>query len=151
MVCVYCGGRTKVVNSRPQRRSNSIWRRRACATCRAVFTTEESANLSGSVMVEKQGGGLQPLLREKLVISLATALKHHPEPITTASELANTILGKLLLGSRSASVTSTDIIHTSEETLRRFDYSAYLRYVAEYSTGSVKSLRRIKPSQSDGQ
>lgn len=61
MVCIYCSGETQVINSRPQKRLNNIWRRRKCTACEGIFTTSESPDLTSSLVVIKGGPGLSHL------------------------------------------------------------------------------------------
>ena len=55
MVCIYCGGETKVTNSRLQKRNNQVWRRRQCLECKGVFTTHEAVDLSSALLIDKSG------------------------------------------------------------------------------------------------
>jgi transcriptional repressor NrdR len=73
MVCIYCGGETKVTNSRLQRRNNQVWRRRECLACQSVFTTHESVELESALSVS-QNGRLTPFLPDLLLKELMMAL-----------------------------------------------------------------------------
>ena len=69
MVCLQCGSETKVVNSRLQKRSNQVWRRRQCSSCQSIFTTQETADYSSIWLVKHSSGKLVPFSRDKLFLS----------------------------------------------------------------------------------
>src|SRR6185437_9888562 len=95
MVCLNCGAKTHVINSRLQKRSNKTWRRRQCLVCQAVFTTEETANYGAAWLVQASDGSLMPFWRDKLMLSLYQACEHRQTALKDASELADTIIKKL--------------------------------------------------------
>ena len=129
MLCIYCGSETNVINSRPQKRLNHIWRRRKCANCGAIFTTTEIPDLFKSLSVKKSGH-LQPFSRDKLLLSINASLKHLKQPTNDASSLTDTILSKLLPLVKDASLTSEQIIATTLLTLNHFDKPASTHYAA---------------------
>ena len=94
MVCVHCGGRTNVINSRSQTRSNRIWRRRRCQNCSAIFTSLEQPLLE-TTWVVKRGSQLVPFSRDKLFLSIYNACKHRDEAILDAGALTDTTIGGL--------------------------------------------------------
>src|SRR5437868_3487113 len=96
MVCIYCGGQTKVINSRHQRRSNQNWRRRECFICKAVFSTDELVNLERSVSVRQPNGALQPFRRDNLFISIYLSCGHRKNAAIDATGLCATVITKLL-------------------------------------------------------
>lgn len=145
MVCIYCGSATSVTNSRPQKRSNSIWRRRRCTACGAVFTTNEAADYSSALLIQGNTQAPEPFLRDKLFISLLDALRKQPEPFSAASELTHTIISKLLdrqLAAADRPISKADIIATAQEVLKRFDKTVHLRYSAEHASDQVRILPR---------
>src|SRR6266576_5091972 len=95
MICVYCGGETKVVNSRHQRRNNQVWRRRQCLVCQAVFTTHEAVELESALSVE-QDGVLRPFLPDLLLKELMSAMQDRKDVSTASREVLGTIVRKLL-------------------------------------------------------
>ncbi len=129
MKCVYCGNNTSVTNSRLQKQSNSIWRRRRCETCKNVFSTKETINLAQALCVELTEGKLTPFDRDILFISIYSCLKHRKQPIKDASELTNTIITKLTK-SQQAVFSSADIIQITVATLKQFDSVAQIQYNA---------------------
>lgn len=134
MVCIYCTGETRVSNSRLQKRSNQIWRRRTCNSCSAVFTTTELPQLHTSLLVEKPSGVFEPFIREKLYISLLQALKGRPGAYLQAAELSTTVIASLLREHpAAASIPRSKIINKASLVLKRFNRQAYMRYIAEHS------------------
>jgi len=130
MVCIYCGSKTQVTNSRPQKRLNRTWRRRECVRCHAVFTTEEGVNLIGSVVVRRPEGAVEPFSRDKLFASILRSLGHRTHAVDDASALCATVVAQLLLGEAHASLAPTDIIRVTYGTLQRFDTAAAVQYQA---------------------
>jgi len=56
MECPYCRNTlTEVTNSRPTKGDTQIWRRRKCAHCGEIFTTQEVVDLSHLVVIKKSG------------------------------------------------------------------------------------------------
>ncbi|HSW78451.1 MAG TPA: hypothetical protein VLF88_00320 [Candidatus Babeliales bacterium] len=131
MVCVYCGGETKVTNSRLQRRNNQVWRRRQCLTCRSVFTTHESVELESTLSVNKNGQNV-PFLPDLLLNQLMLALKHRKDVYTASREVLSTIERKLLSLPQKPLYQPKDISKVTSEVLKRFDRQAHLRYVADH-------------------
>lgn len=134
MVCIYCGGTTQVTNSRPQKRLNHTWRRRECVVCHAIFTTEEAADYSSSMVVRHSDASakaaVQPFSRDKLFLSLHQALGHRKTAVEDAGALCATITAKLLHGTREAVVSPADIVEATLQTLRHFDMAAAVQYQA---------------------
>jgi transcriptional repressor NrdR len=131
MVCIYCGGETKVVNSRHQIRNNQVWRRRQCLACQSVFTTHEAIELQSALSVNKQGR-LSPFLPDLLLKELMLALQDRKDVYTASGEVLATIVKKLLLLPQKPVYLPVDISKTTARVLRRFDKRAYLRFVAEH-------------------
>ncbi|HSW85451.1 MAG TPA: hypothetical protein VLF79_02455 [Candidatus Saccharimonadales bacterium] len=130
MVCVYCGNKTKVFNSRLQKRNNQVWRRRQCSSCHAVFTTEETIDYGGSWTVKSKSGVITPFSREKLVMSLFRSCQHRKGALSDASALTDTIINKLHLQRLSGSIDTDFISHTAQVALNRFDKAASVHYQA---------------------
>ena len=131
MVCIYCGGETKVTNSRLQRRNNQVWRRRECLVCQSVFTTHESVELESALSVNKDGQ-TEPFLSDLLLKELMAALKHRKDVYTASREVLGTVVRKLLTLPQKPLFSPTDITKTTAGVLRRFDRQAYLRYLADH-------------------
>ncbi len=131
MVCIYCGGETKVTNSRLQKRNNQVWRRRQCLVCQSVFTTHEAVELETALSVE-QAGGYKPFLPDLLLKELMSALQDRKDAYTASREVLGTIVRKLLTLPQKPVFKPGDISKTTAQVLKRFDRRAYLRFVAEH-------------------
>jgi transcriptional repressor NrdR len=131
MVCIYCGKETRVTNSRLQKRSNQVWRRRQCEVCKAVFTTHETIDMSQTLLVDSSGSQ-SPYLSDMLFVDLLQALDHRNDKFTAARELTSTITQKLLKLSEKPSFKPKTISKTTAAVLKNFDKRAWLRYVAEH-------------------
>ena len=140
MKCIYCSAETRVINSRPQKRQNSIWRRRQCSDCAAVFTTSENVDLSKSLVV-LHGKTLQPFSRDKLYLSVNDSLKHRKTATSDATSLTDTIISHLDAYALSGSIKNIDIAQTALLTLKRFDKAAATHYQA-YHPHSEESVLR---------
>lgn len=129
MVCIYCGGETKVINSRSQRKANQIWRRRRCVACKAVFSTEERAITENSLVVTWKNR-VQPFSREKLLLSVYDSLRHRKTALSDATALTATIQQKLQPFVQNASLPHSAITGVVTKVLDRFDKSAAVHYRA---------------------
>lgn len=129
MVCIYCGNDTQVINSRLQKRSNAIWRRRKCLKCENVFSTIERVDLAQALRVELTKGNLAPFDRDILFTSIYDSLKHRPHPIQDATEITNTIITNLVKSHR-AVFSRQEIVQATHKVLQRFDTAASVQYAA---------------------
>jgi transcriptional repressor NrdR len=129
MVCIYCDGTTSVTNSRKQKRSNAIWRRRSCKSCEAIFTTLETIDYSTAIIVSSSGQH-EAFSRDKLFVSVYESCKHQKDAQTSATMLTDTIIKQLYPLIKDASL-SVDTIHSiTLQTLLRFDEAAGVHYKA---------------------
>lgn len=128
MVCPFCNKDTEVINSRPQKRTNGVWRRRHCYGCERIFTTVEKADLEASVRVLKRSGLLEPLSEAKLMISLYRALQHHENAPEVALELSQAVIKSVLRFTTEPLVPSSAIAAQVVIVLKRFDAAAAIRY-----------------------
>lgn len=129
MVCIYCGAETSVINSRPQKRYNNIWRRRQCGGCGAVFTTSETPDFLKSLVVTN-GNSLEPFSRDKLFLSVHDSVRHRKTATSDATGLTGTIISRLYPFITSGSLARADITHIAAATLKRFDKAAASHYRA---------------------
>lgn len=129
MVCIYCGNKTQVTNSRHQKRTNSVWRRRICLDCQAIVSTTETIDLSTAVIVIDKTSH-KPFSRDKLFISIHDSCKHRKTALTDAIALTDTIISLILPQIKHASVTKLDIKQTSHKVLENFDIAAAIQYQA---------------------
>lgn len=136
MVCIYCSNETAVVNSRPQKRTNTIWRRRQCQDCQAVFTTSEAIDLEKSLVVASSKG-FAPFLRDRLFIDVYESLKHRKTALEDATALTGTIISQVLAESSVGSFDKQELLKTVVEVLRRFDKVAAMHFEAYHPTTSL--------------
>lgn len=139
MVCLYCNSKTRVINSRPQKRNNQIWRRRQCLSCRAVFTTHEGIDLSSLLIVEI-GTKPQPFLVDKLFTEVLLAVQEHKNCYEVAREATSTIVAKLLKTPGKPVYDTKQISQITAQVLKRLDRRAWLRYIAEHPSVAQKRL-----------
>lgn len=132
MVCIYCHSETKVINSRHQKRENQVWRRRHCLACNTVFTTEEAADLSGSIRVAQPSTkpSLEPFSRDVLFLSIYRSLGHRQDAIEAAGALCSTVTGKVLQETSGALIDAPVLAQLVHETLHHFDRAAGVSYAA---------------------
>lgn len=129
MVCVYCAHDTRVVNSRPQKRLNRVWRRRTCTNCGATFTSTEAVDLSGSITIRNKKQ-LQAFQRDKLFMSIYDSLKHRKTALSDATGLTDTIVSQLYPLMTDAVLEKAAITEVTSVVLLRFDKVAATHYQA---------------------
>ncbi len=130
MVCVYCGDKTRVSNSRSAKKSNRTWRRRVCTSCKSSFTTIEEVEFPSSLLFRNTLGLLEPFERDKLYISVYLACQHRKGAISEAKALTATVLARLSPHINQAVLDRQIIIEVTGEVLNRFDYAAGVQYSA---------------------
>lgn len=133
MVCIYCTAKTQVVNSRPHDKRYAIWRRRACADCGAVFTTQEAPLLSALIVVEKNHA-LEPFSRDALFLSIYESCKHRERALDDATALTKTTITRLLHlpNTKAGTLAKKDITQATHAVLTNFDDMAAAYYTAYY-------------------
>lgn len=132
MVCIYCNGPTRVINSRLQKKSNHIWRRRSCESCKAVFTTVESVISQQSIVVEDSSTKIKPFSRDKLFISVYESCRHRKNAVTDAGHLTDTIMNKAFTTIQGGVIQRGAIEKFAITILKRFDKVAMVHYQAYY-------------------
>lgn len=130
MVCLYCGAKTHIINSRAQQRANQVWRRRQCWACQAIFTTEEVAAYTAAWRVRSSTGGLQPFSRDRLFLSLYKSCGHRQNAVQDAGALTDTVINKLGPWVTDGIVDWQTIVQTAQVALSRFDAVASVHYAA---------------------
>lgn len=128
MVCLQCGAKTHITNSRLQKRSNRVWRRRQCLKCGAIFSTEEETLFSATWVVQAKNGALQPFSRYKLFLSLYKSCQHRPKALQDATALTETIINKLSGMAENGKLGVAVIAQVSLVVLNRFDKAASVHY-----------------------
>ena len=131
MICAYCGNDTRVTNSRRQRRSNQVWRRRQCKACKAIFTTLEAIDLPKMLIVDSRGRS-EAFLPDKLYTEVLLALQDRKDCYEAAREVSNTVIKQLLKLPDKPLFRPEQISRAAGGVLARLDRRAYLRYVAEH-------------------
>lgn len=148
MFCVNCFHRTtRVTNSRPHKKSPSVWRRRSCENCGTIFTTIERPSLADNKKIALPGGATDTFNLGRLVISIASSFTHAPEKADYDSIwLAQTV--EDILSTQYAVITPDDIAVVTHQTLKSFDELAAIQYAAKH--GLIASTkRRGRPSFSE--
>jgi transcriptional repressor NrdR len=136
MKCVYCDSHTRVTNSRRQRRSNQVWRRRQCKACGAIFTTLEAIHLPATLIVDSRGRS-EPFLPDKLYTEVLLALQDRKDCYESAREVTNTVIKELLKLPDKPLYRPNQISRAAGGVLKRLDRQAYLRYAAEHPSLQV--------------
>jgi transcriptional repressor NrdR len=131
MVCIYCTGETQVFNSRPQKRSNQIWRRRRCLTCQATFTSLEGVDYTNVIRVDEDGA-FKPFLTDLLYTEVLLALSDRKNAYIDAREITSTIIKSLMQLPSHPLFKASDISRATAKVLERFDKRAWHRYAAEH-------------------
>lgn len=132
MVCIYCGGKTSVANSRSRAKGLNIWRRRRCDFCGAIYTSNESVDLQSSIRVKK-GSSLKPFLYEKLLLDVYYSIEHRKTAYKDAKWLTDTIIFKLL-PCKTGILQKEEINNAALEVLKHFDKAAFAYFKAHHST-----------------
>ena len=135
MVCIYCGGKTRVFNSRRQARNNNVWRRRKCLSCGAIFTSVEAPELASSLSVNRLGT-YEPFLEDLLFTEILLALQDRKDCYSASRELTNSVI-RNLVKEEGAEFTPRQISQATAKVLKRFSKRAYQRYAAEHSSLSA--------------
>lgn len=132
MVCVYCGSSTRVTNSRRQRNSNSIWRRRVCNACAGIFTTEEHIALQTSWRFESKNKTLLPFNRDALFVSLLDCCRHRADALQESASLATLVIRRLTQQAHDQPglISREALVKTTHQTLLPFDETAAALYYA---------------------
>lgn len=136
MVCIYCGGSTQVVNSRPQKQLNQIWRRRQCNLCGAIFSTNEAPQLASSFMIRNKYGALEAFSRDKLLMSIHESCKHRSNAIEDSSAITLNIIGKLTGFSATGEILRSELVALVLVVLDSFDSTAANVYRGLHPTPS---------------
>jgi transcriptional repressor NrdR len=131
MVCIYCGSKTQVVNSRALKRNNGVWRRRKCLSCGAIMSTEEAIIEERTLRVESSGH-LEPFLRDKLFLSVHDSVLHRKSALMDATGLTDTIVSFVYTNASNGVINLNDIKRLVVTVLKRFDKSAMVHYQAHH-------------------
>jgi transcriptional repressor NrdR len=138
MRCPFCGhDDTQVKDSRPTEDNTSIRRRRACPNCGGRFTTFERIQMR-ELTVIKRNGQRTTFERDKLVRSMAIALRKRPVEPDRVERVINGIVRRLeSLGEQE--IPSSVVGEMIMEALAGLDSVAYVRFASVY-----KNFREAK-------
>lgn len=146
MICINCfHGKTSVLNSRRNKASPVVWRRRKCQACNKIFTSYETPALDSSMVLQRDNTST-PFSIGKLIISIANSFKHDKHGAEYDSyDLAKTAEQSLLSSGKPLS--ADDITAITHDILRRFDPVAAIQYAAQHDLVILKR-RPGRPSTS---
>ncbi|RMD64914.1 MAG: transcriptional repressor NrdR [Alphaproteobacteria bacterium] len=131
MRCPFCGHEdTQVKDSRPTEDNSAIRRRRQCVTCGARFTTFERVQLR-ELTVVKSNGKREPFDREKLVRSMAIALRKRPVDRDRLERVVNGIV-RHFESTGESEIPSKAIGERVMDALATLDPVAYVRFASVY-------------------
>ena len=141
MKCPFCRStKTEVYNTRATKFHSQLWRRRRCLGCHEAFTTYEAHDL-GFIQVSAQDGSQRPYSRARLYAELATALDPASSSASDVDAITDTVESKLL-DLKSPALTTTGISAIVLTTLKNYDTSAFLRYLAAHA--DLRSRSELK-------
>lgn len=133
MICVYCGGKTAVKNSRGSAARHTTWRRRECLTCHSVVTTREQIDYASAWRVKgSPSQPLRPFLRDKLFLSVYESVSHRKTALEDATQLTEAIIPLLGTLQHTGIIPIGGIIRTTTTVLNRFDKAAGVHYKAHH-------------------
>lgn len=131
MRCPFCGHlESQVKDSRPSEDGASIRRRRLCPECGGRFTTFERVQLRELIIV-KRSGRRAPFDREKLMRSLAIALRKRPVDPERVERMVNGIV-RQLESMGETELQSNVVGEMVMKGLKSLDDVAYVRYASVY-------------------
>lgn len=129
MVCIYCGYKAGVINSRHLKNTNRVWRRRKCLKCKNIFTTREYLDPLGYLVV-LDDQKTEPFCRERLFLSIYNSLRHRDNPLEDSIALADTVWSKLMNKITSGSLPKNELAEITYQTILNFDNAGAVHYLA---------------------
>ena len=131
MKCPYCGEENlKVIDSRPVEDTNSIRRRRQCASCGKRFTTYEKVEAEAITVIKKDK---TRQLYDRSKIEKGVLLACHKRPISadTISKLVDEV--EVEIFAREEKEVATSLIgELIMDRLKDLDAVAYVRFASVY-------------------
>jgi transcriptional repressor NrdR len=129
--CPFCGElESQVKDSRPSEDGAAIRRRRLCPACGGRFTTFERVQLRELTIV-KRSGRRAPFDREKLLRSIAVAIRKRPIDTERVERMVSGIVRQLeSLGE--TELPSNVVGEMVMKALKALDEVAYVRYASVY-------------------
>lgn len=131
MKCPFCGHQeSQVKDSRPSEDGAAIRRRRSCPECGGRFTTFERVQLR-ELTILKRSGRRSPFDREKLVRSIAIALRKRPVDPERVERMVSGIVRQL--ESRGETEIESSVVgELVMKALKALDEVGYVRYASVY-------------------
>lgn len=139
MICIKCGqSSTQIINSRQNKKTASVWRRRRCKMCGCTYTTYEGISLDQIEVLSENS--TTPFHHTTLLLSIASCFEHKTkEKAKNAEALTKTIEEALV---KDGTKTSTKAIsEIAYEVLKRFDSIAAVQYAAHHPDYLSRYLR----------
>lgn len=128
--CPYCGGETKVLESRHADEGAAIRRRRECLTCGRRFTTMERAEEAPLVVIKKDGRR-EAFDRNKILSGVLRACEKRPVRMEDVERLVAEV-EREVRSTLEREVPSKLIGELVMERLRALDGVAYVRFASVY-------------------
>lgn len=128
--CPYCGGETKVLESRHVDEGAAIRRRRECLACGRRFTTMERAEEAPLVVIKKDGRR-EAFDRNKILSGVLRACEKRPVRMEDVERLVAEV-EKEVRSTLEREVPSKLIGELVMERLRALDGVAYVRFASVY-------------------
>ncbi len=147
MNCINCfHENTSVTNSRQHKKDSSVWRRRQCKKCLAIFTTLERPSTPRDLRVlNTNHNQSHPFNLSILTISIAQAFQHSPEEGRNhALDLAESVAAFIVTQHKQPA--TDDIAAATHDVLKRFDEIAALQYAASHGLITSAKRRPGRPS-----
>ena len=131
MKCPFCGhAESQVKDSRPSEDGAAIRRRRSCPECQGRFTTFERVQLR-ELTILKRSGRRSPFDREKLMRSIAVAIRKRPIDPDRLERMISGIVRQL--ESRGETEIESSVVgELVMKALKALDEVAYVRYASVY-------------------
>ena len=131
MRCPFCGElESQVKDSRPSEDGAAIRRRRMCPSCGGRFTTFERVQLRELTIV-KRSGRRTPFDREKLMRSIAIAIRKRPVDPERVEKMVSGIV-RQLESMGETEIPSHVVGELLMKALKSLDEVAYVRYASVY-------------------
>lgn len=131
MRCPHCGSLdSQVKDSRPTEDDAVIRRRRSCPQCGGRFTTFERVQLR-ELTILKRSGRRQPFDRDKLMRSVAVALRKRPVEQEQVERMVSGIV-RQLESMGETELPSSVVGEMIMRALKSLDDVAYVRYASVY-------------------
>jgi transcriptional regulator NrdR family protein len=103
-----------------------------------VFTTREVIDFSGLIHVMHTGYS-EPLQRDRLLISIHSALEHRKDALTASTWLTEAVIAKVTELSEPV-VTIETLVHLAHQTIKSYDQAASTIYAVKHGASHIKNL-----------